>query len=403
MLNYFLFSFKNLKRRGIRSWLTLLGIFIGIMAVISLITLGSGLEAAVNAQFGVSSTQIITVQAGGLSYGSPGSTVVNPLTKQDAEAIGRLSSVEFAIPRNIEFVQMEYNDQVEFGYVTNVVAGIEKESYEALDFKTESGRLLKSGDLGKIVIGSNLELLNKNGFDKELAVGKSLLIEGEKFKVIGVLEKKGSFMWDNIILMYDDDLNDLLNYGDNIDVVGVKVKDKDLMDKAKEDIEKLLRDRRDVKKGEEDFQVSTPDAMLKQVNSILDAIQIFIIIIAFISILVGAIGIVNTMATSVVERRKEIGIMKSIGGKNQHIFLMFFVESGLMGLAGGILGIIFGLIIGYLGILGINNFIGATATPSINYFLISFTLIGSFLMGSVAGIIPAMHAAKQNPVEALRK
>jgi len=129
---------------------------------------------------------------------------------------------------------------------------------------------------------------------------------------------------------------------------------------------------------------------------------IFIILIASISIVVGAIGIVNTMATSVVERKKEIGIMKSIGARNGHIFMMFFVESGFMGLVGGILGVVVGLAIGYFGTLGINNFVGATTSPSISLGLIFFTLVGSFIIGAVAGIVPAMHAAKQNPVEAIR-
>ncbi|MEA3329564.1 MAG: FtsX-like permease family protein, partial [Nanoarchaeota archaeon] len=182
----------------------------------------------------------------------------------------------------------------------------------------------------------------------------------------------------------------------------VKVKDKDLLDKAKEDIEKLLRNRRDVKEGEEDFEVSTPDAMLNQVNSILNAIQIFIVIIASIAIFVGAIGIVNTMATSVVERKKEIGIMKSIGARNSHIFMQFFIESGFMGLVGGILGVIVGLGIGYFGTVALNNFVGATTKPEINIPLIFIALVGSFLVGAIAGIIPAMNAARQNPVEALR-
>ena len=127
MVNYFHSAFKNLRRRGIRSWLTLLGIFIGIVAVISLITLGGGLKVAINAQFGISSTQIITVQAGGLNYGPPGSTVVTPLTKQDVEAIEKLSTVEFAIPRNIEFLKREYNDKIEFGYAANIIEGLEKD------------------------------------------------------------------------------------------------------------------------------------------------------------------------------------------------------------------------------------------------------------------------------------
>lgn len=403
MVNYFSFASKNLKRRGIRSWLTLLGIFIGIMAVVSLVTLGNGLKEAVNAQFGVSSTQVLTVQAGGLSYGSPGSTVANPLTKQDADAIEKLSAVEFVVPRNIELVETEYNDKTEFTYAVNLIEGLESEMYEVMDFEAESGRLLKSGELGKVVIGYNLAFADSNGFDKDIPVGKKILVEGEKFTVAGVLEKQGSFLLDNIILMYDDDLNSLLDYGDDVDIIAVMLKDKDLMNKTKSEIEKLLRDRRNVKIGEEDFEVSTPEGALDSVNSVLNAIQIFVIIIASISIIVGAIGIINTMATSVVERRREIGIMKSIGARNSHIALMFFTEAGLLGLVGGAAGIIFGLLIGFAGTYAINSYVGATTSPTINFAFIIFALLGSFMIGAVAGIVPALHAAKQNPVEALRE
>ena len=402
MVNYFSLAFKNLKKRGIRSWLTLLGIFIGIVAVISLITLGNGLKAAVNSQFGVESTQIITVQAGGLDYGSPGSGAVNSLTKQDAEAIEKLSIVEYAVPRNIEFGRMEFNDKIGFGYAISLIEGYEDEMYEMIDIEVEHGRLLKSGDLGKIVLGNNFADGKKNGFDKDIDVGNKVLIEGEKFTVVGIMKKKGSFMLDGIVLIYDEDLESLIGYGDDVDLIGVKVKDKDSLVKAKEDIEKLMRQRRNVKKGEEDFEVSTPDAALKQVNSVLNAIQIFIVLIASIAIFIGAIGIVNTMATAVVERRKEIGIMKAIGAKNRHIFMQFFIESGFLGLVGGILGILVGLGIGWFGTVAINSFVGATSSPQINFTLIFFALVGSFTVGAIAGIVPAMHASRQNPVEALR-
>jgi len=402
MVNYFSYAFKNLRKRGLRSWLTLLGIFIGIMAVISLITLGSGLKAAVNSQFGVSSTQAITIQAGGVGFGMPGSAVVNPLTKQDAEAIGRLGVVELVTSRNLESLLIEYNDKVIVGSIISMDKDSTDGMYETMDLEVESGRLLKPGDTGKIIVGSNYADETKNGFEKEIVVGKKILIEGEKFTIIGIMESKGSFLLDNIILMYDYDLEELVELGGDVDIIGVKVKRKDLMEKAKEDIEKLLRERRGVKKGEEDFEVSTPDAILDQVNSIINSVQIFIIIIASISIVVGAIGIINTMATSVLERRKEIGIMKAIGAKNRHIFFQFLVESGLLGLVGGIFGVVAGTVIGYVGTLGINSFVGANTTPSINVLLIFFTLLGSFLVGAIAGIIPAMRAARQNPVEALR-
>ena len=401
MVNYFSLAIKNSKHRGARSWLTLLGIFIGIVTVISLITVGNGLKVAINSQFGVESTQIISVQAGGLSYGAPGSGAVTPLTRDDAEAISRLSVIEFAIPRKIELVGIEYNDKTEFNYAATIEEGYEKELYEAIDLEAETGKLIYGGS-GTILIGHNLAKNSKDKFGRELRVGKSLSVEGKDFRVVGVLEKKGSFIFDNMILIYEDDLNSLLNYGDETDIIAVKVKDQDLMNKAKDDIEKLMRDRRDVKIGEEDFQVSTPESSLQDVNQILTAIQIFIVIIASIAIFVGTIGIINTMATSVVERRKEIGIMKAIGAKNSQIFLQFFIESGTMGLIGGILGIIFGLILGYFGILAINDFVGATTAPEINIPLIIATLIGSFAIGSIAGTIPAINAARQNPVEALR-
>lgn len=402
MVNYFLFASRNLRRRGIRSWLTLVGIVIGITAVVALISLGNGLKVAVNAQFGAGSTEVISVQAGGLSIGPPGSGAVDPITIQDLEAIEKLSSVDFAIPADIESGKLEYNDVVAFGYVTSVPEGKEKELYEIDDLAAEQGRLLKSGDTKKVILGYNLGYKDKNPFGRDIVPGKSVLVNDEKFEVVGVLERKGSFILDNVVWMYRSDLDDLIGFGDDVDIISVKVKDKDEIDKTKEEIEKLLRKRRDVKVGEEDFEVSTPESSLEDINSILNAIQIFIVIIASISIVVGSIGIVNTMLTSVLERRKEIGIMKSIGAKNSHIFFQFFVESGLLGLIGGIFGIIFGLLIGYVGIGALNNFLGAETAIELNIPLITFSLLGSFLVGAVAGITPALRAANQNPVDALR-
>lgn len=404
MLDYFLLAYHNLKKRGIRSWLTLLGVFIGVLAVISLITLGNGLKLAVNSQFGISSTEVITVQAGGVnSFGTPGSGAVKRLTKDDVEAIERLSSVDVAIGRNIETFKIEFNNKVEFRPGFGLAEGIKRKfDYEIQDLEVETGRLLEDGDTKKVILGNDYLHKDKSGFDKAIEVGNKILINNQSFKVVGILKKKGSFILDNAIIINDHDLDTIADNGNYVDLIAVKVKNKDLMKKAQKDIEKLLRKRRDVKEGEEDFEVSTPQARLKTINSILNAIQIFIIIIASISILVGAIGIINTMTTSVLERKKEIGIMKAIGARNEQVFMQFFIESGLMGLIGGLLGIIGGIIIGYFGTMGLNNFFGSEAAPEISILLIILTLIGSFLVGALAGIIPAMQAANQNPVEALR-
>lgn len=402
-MNYLVFAFRNLRKKGIRSWLTLLGIFIGVLAVVSLITLGNGLKVAVLSQFGAGSTEMISVQAGGLNYGPPGSSVTNPLTKADAEAISKLDTVEFALGRNIITGSLEYNDRFGVGSALSIPNGYEKETYEiADDIEIYKGRFLKSGDVGKVLLGYNFMDGNTNGFGKDIVPGRTVLINGQNYEVVGIIKKKGSFMYDWTVFMYQSDIDNLIGKSDDVDIIDVKVKNKDLIERAKEQIENLLRQRRDVKVGEEDFDVSTPESTLKTVNSVLGAIQAFVIIIASISILVGAIGIVNTMSTSVLERRKEIGIMKAIGSRNEQIFMQFFVESGFLGLIGGAIGAAFGLLIGYVGTVGINSWLGSDIAPSISLWLIFFTLLGSFLIGAIAGIIPAMHAAKQDPVEALR-
>lgn len=401
--DFWILAIKNLKRRGLRSWLTLLGIFIGVTAVITLISLGDGLKLAVNSQFGVSSTQLLTIQAGGISgMGPPGSFVVNSLTSEDSEAIEKLSTVEIAIPRIIKYLKTEFNNKLQMVATASVPEDKAQDIYELKELEAQYGRLIEKGDIKKIVVGNNFANKDKNGFDKAIMPGTSVTINGKKFKVIGVLKKKGSFILDNAILMTEEDIKEAINDSNKVDVIIAKSTSKENINEAKEDIENLLRQRRDVKKGQEDFEVSTPEATLATVNQILTGVQLFIVLIAFMSILVGTIGIVNTMMISVMERRKEIGVMKAIGATNKNIFLQFLIEAGLLGLIGGLSGIIAGSILGYLGVLGINNFIGATVAPKINLTLIVSTLFGSFIIGSIAGILPAVKASKQNVIEVLR-
>jgi len=404
IIDYASIALKNLRRRGIRSWLTLLGIFIGIATVVSLISLGGGLRAAILSQFGISSTEVIEVQAGGLnSFGPPGTSVSKPLTIQDVDAISKLGPVETAIPRQIATVKVEFNKILNVEVATNIVDGNDRKIlYDILGVSTLEGKLLEDGDVGKVVLGNNFYYEDKNGFNKQIRVGNSITINGKKYQVKGILEKKGSFIFDQIIMLNDEDLKSISDNGDNVDLIGVKVKSKDLVGTAQKQIEDLLRRRRNVKIGEEDFEVSTPEAALSTVNQILTGIQIFIVMIAAISIIVGSLGIVNTMTTSVLERVREIGIMKAIGAKNSDIFYQFLIEAGLLGMVGGLAGIIFGMGIGYLGTFSINSFLGATTSPQINWPLIIITFIGSFVIGAISGIVPAIRAANQKPVEALR-
>ena len=403
LLDYFGLAWKSLTHKRLRSWLTIIGILIGVLAVTALISLGAGLRTAITSQFGISSTEVITVQADGLTgFGPPGTGVVDPLTEEDADDSRKLGKVRRVLRRNIPSGKLEFNDRAVFGLSMNIPDGEDRKfAYDVLDVEAQFGRLLKDGDINKVVLGYNFHA-NSVGLEKRVKVGDNVLIQDKSFEVIGITKKKGSFIFDNIVHMNEDPQKELFDYGEDIDVIVVQVKDKDLIDEASEDIAKVLRKRRDVKKGEEDFQISTPQQALENVNQILLGVQLFIIMIASISIIVGAIGIINTMTTTVLERKSEIGIMKSIGATNYDIFYQFLIESGLMGLVGGLIGALIGVTIGFFGTIGINNWVGAESSPEINFMLIAFTLLGSFLIGSIAGIIPALRAARQNPVDALR-
>jgi putative ABC transport system permease protein len=403
LFDYFYLAFESLKNKRLRSWLTMVGIFIGIAAVVALIGLGEGLKLAVNSQFGVASVEVLTVQAGGISAaGPPGTGVVNPLTEDDVDKIEDLTQIESAIPRHLETGKLEFNNKVIFGISMSIPDGEDRKfAYEALDIEPKEGRLLKDGDSNKVVLGFNF-MDDSVGLEKPVRAGNTVLIQGKSFDVVGITEKKGSFIFDNIVQMNEDVLKELFLRDDSVDVIIARVKENGDMNEAKEAVEKLLLKQRDVKKGEEDFSVQTPEAALSTLNDVLLGVQIFIVIVASISVLVGALGIVNTMYTSVLERRREIGIMKAIGARNSDIFKLFFIESGLLGLLGGIIGTILGSIASYIGIKGINSFVGASTQPQINIILIVTMLVASFLIGSIAGITPAMQAARQNPVDSLR-
>jgi putative ABC transport system permease protein len=401
--DYFTLAIKNLRKRGIRSWLTLLGIVIGVAVVISLVFLGNGLKMAVMNQFGMEATEIISVQAGGIGgFGPPGTGVVNPLTIRDLEEIERLSSVRKSIRRNIGSVQASFQGNTRTIFVTNVPLEERRFIQEIANIEIERGRFFEGSDSRKVVLGYNFLVGKTSLTDKEILPGNRITINDERYEVIGITKRKGSFIQDNVIFMIDEDMQRILDYGDDIDIIAVQPENVQRMEYTVKDIEKALRRTRNVKEGGEDFDVSTPEASLASINEIITGVQIFIILVASISIFVGIVGIVNTMTTSVLERRRDIGIMKAVGAKNSQVFLQFFVEAGMLGLIGGIIGVLIGAALGWAGIFALGNFLATDLKLEIDWLVIGGVFVGSFLIGGLAGITPAMQAAKQNPVEALR-
>jgi putative ABC transport system permease protein len=401
--DYFKIAFGSLKKRRLRSWLTMLGIIIGITAVVSLVGMGQGLSVAIVSQFGDLGTDKLTVTATG-GQGPPGTAVIHPLTKGNLDKIQKVPGVLIATGRLIRSTRLEFDSRLQFGYVVSMPDGEQRKLVETVNgIKAVQGRLLKDGDSKKIVVGAKLAEKDVNG--KQMVIGSKVIMQSQTYEVVGILEKKGSFIIDGATFMNEQDMRDLLNIPkEDYDIIAVQVRSTDDIKKVQTAIEKIMRKERDVKQGEEDFTVQTPQALLGQVNSTLFAVKLFVYIIAGISILVGGIGIMNTMFTSVLERTREIGIMKSIGAKNSAIFSLFFIESGLLGAVGGILGALFGIMLA----LGLSA-IGRAALgvdlirADISIWLVSGAILGAFVLGSIFGIIPALNAAKLHPVEALSK
>ncbi len=398
--DFFLISLGSLKRRRLRSWLTMIGIFIGIVAVVTLISLGQGLEAVVIGQFSIAGTDLIQIQASGTGNGPPGAGVIKHLTTKNLEAIEKVPGIKYAIGRLVEPGMVEFNNKANLRYVASISKDAKEN--ELANLEAEQGRLLKGDDIGRVMVGS--EFSDPEAFGKPVAVGSRITVNNRQFQVVGILKKKGSFVTDTTVDMTYTDMKELFDTGDNLDIIGVKVQEGVDISDVKARIEKVLRKERDVKLGEEDFSVQTNENALKNLKSTLFAVQLFVYIIAFISIVVGGIGIMNTMYTSVLERTREIGIMKAIGAKNSTIFGLFFIESGLLGTVGGLVGITVGVLLAK----GM-EFVGRIALKSsllradIQIWVLVGALIFSFVVGTVSGILPAMQASKMNPVDALKE
>ncbi len=401
MKDYFSLSFNNLKRRKTRSWLTMIGIFIGIAAVVALISLGQGLQTAIEKQFEDFGSDRIIIQEKGLQ-GPPGSgtSQSTKLTSEDIEIIKGVRGVESAAGMLLKTARIEHNDEIKFNFIVGIpLASDEK---EALDFfNVESGRDLKEDDDKKAVVG--ISYAEGKVFDKKLDLGNRIIIEGESFEIVGIMERIGNPYDDASVVIPKETMGEIYNIEDEESQIYVKVKDVNEIDRVKEDIERELRKERGEEEGKETFEVTTAEQFLEAFMNIFGVVQAVLVGIAAISLLVGGIGIANTMYTSVLERTKEIGTMKAVGAKNSDILILFLIESGMLGLIGGVIGIIIGI-----GLSKTAEYIAMTQLgtnllqASVDPILIGGALAFSFLIGAISGVFPAMQASKLKPVDALR-
>ena len=275
--------------------------------------------------------------------------------------------------------------------------------------------ILTKDDLKKISPELKDELINlifeKETLDNWLIFRKCQLyvnlmdkIEGVDFKVVGILKKSGNPQQDGTLVIPEAAMREILGIEETYDIIPAKISAGEDIAVVTERIKKDLRSHRNVEEGKEDFTVQTPENILATLNTILFIIQGVLVGIAAISLLVGGIGIMNTMYTAVLERTKEIGVMKAIGARNWEIMSIFVIESGMLGLVGGIIGVSMGFGISKsVELIAFQIYGSYLIKADFNLGLLIGMLMFGFIIGSLSGAFPAKQAAALKPVDALRK
>lgn len=397
-------ALESLNANKLRSGLTILGIVIGVAAVIAMLAIGAGAENSITGQIqGVGTNLLFVVQGGSDDVRNP-----KPLTLGDANAINDPLSAP-----SVTGVASTLQGKLGVSYagestVTTVI-GVSESYGRVRNSKVEEGQFITENHL---LSRSSVALLGSEVADKLFGrkgglVGERVRIEGQNFRVIGVLEEKGGSPFqsedDQVLIPLSTAQARLIRRStrDQVDVIYVEAVDAEAVSQAKQEISQVLRKRHQTDLGEDDFTIISQQDMIGVASSITGILTIFLGGIAAISLLVGGIGIMNIMLVSVVERTREIGLRKALGARKNDILIQFLAESLLLSLVGGLLGVGFGWLISYaVGIIAGANDVSINPVISLDSILLA-TLF-SIAVGLFFGIYPANRAANLQPVEALR-
>lgn len=396
----------------LRSWLTIIGIIIGVAAVVAIVSIGQGLQQNVESRLSGIGADIITISPGGgraqggfrdfgeMGGGATSSSPKN-LTIKDIQVLKSIEGIRF-----IEGVVSGRGETYYLGEKATVsVEGVDPIIWkEVTTSELASGRFLGASDYSYVVVGSRIA---EKTFKQALALNRILTIEGKGFKVAGILKEGGNEDDNKVIMPIQAARDTLEDIGqEKFDSLIIKAADVNNVDEIAGNADQKLMMSRHVTEKKKDYRITSAKATQERIASITQTMTLFLGAIAAVSLLVGAIGIANTMFTSVLEKTKEIGVMKSIGAKNKDIMMIFLLNSGMVGLVGGLLGIGLGAAISSLiPELGI-RLMGATGggglTTAITPQLLITALLLSIGIGIAAGVIPAYRASKLRPVDALR-
>jgi len=398
---YFNIALRNLKRKRLRSWLTMIGIFVSIATIFILVSLSLGLDASIQEQFKKLGSDKFFIDPKGQLAG-PGTGGAVTFTEKDIRTIEKVSGVKEVSYWVLGSAKLEFGNKIRFANIAGIPLDRPNLWEETGFIEAEFGRTLKKGDSGKIDLGS--QYYHNNVFERPVLVGDKISIHGKDFRVKSTLVTLGNPADDKIIYMGLKDFREVFpEKGERIDQITVQINEGADLNHVAEAVKKKLDNARDVDEDNRDYRVSTPEELLATIGTVLNIITAFLLGVAGISLLVGGIGITNTMYTSVLERRKEIGILKSVGAQNKDVLAIFTIEAGLLGLVGGIIGVIIGIIFAKgLEYVAVNILAASILQVAIPAYLVIGVLIFSFLIGALSGLWPSWLATKVSPVEALR-
>ncbi len=378
--------FKFVKHRKLRSILTTLGIAVGVALVFSLMSINGGLQKYISDSMEGMGTNLVTVMPKAML--NPMSGIIPPFDKDDIDALDNLYFVKNAYGLSVSMLPIEIKGEEFYQMVFGTKSGMTKLFSEMESFKIEKGRDFTLSDRGKVVMGYALAKTYN------LAPGSQIKIDDLDFRVIGVIGEIGNSEDDNSILIHIEDLWEIIGVDEEYNMIYL-----DVLELKTEEIEKALEKSRDA----EDFDVMTIEGMMEQVDQILLIVNAVFLALASISLIVGSFGVANTMYMAVLERHKDIGIMKAIGASSKVILLIFVIEAGFLSLLGGIMGIVLGMGLAKLFVLAAVLGAGLTTLEAVFSFeMFIITAVLSFIIGVVSGYLPAKNASRLEPVEAFR-